>query len=119
MRLRIGWLAAATVLTVLLGACGESRATIEEFCDLNRQINAETANLVLLPPVGEEFEQQRDLVRNLNDRMFSTAPDEIADVADELGPMLTATDADNERVVQLLEVFQVYVAQNCSGGGTR
>jgi len=105
---------------VIVAACGgQSRLAVEDFCDLNREINIETANLVLLPPVGEEFEQQRDLVRNLNDRMFSQAPDEIAEVADELGPMLTATDADNARVVQLLEVFQVYVAQNCGGGSTR
>jgi len=51
--------------------------------------------------------------------MFSQAPEEIAEVADELGPMLTATDADNNRVVQLLEVFQAYVAQNCASSNSR
>ena len=100
-------------------ACSQPRLTVEEFCDLSREIDIETVQLVQLPPVGEEFEQKRDLIRDMNDRRLSQAPDEIADVADELGPMLTATDADNDRVVQLLEVVQVYVLENCGGGGQR
>ncbi len=111
--------AVVSAVVLLLAACSQPRLSIEEFCDLSREIDIETTKLVQLPPVGAEFEQQRDLIRNMNDRRFTQAPEEIAEVADELGPMLTATDADNERVVQLLEVFEVYVLENCSGGNSR
>lgn len=110
---------ALTAVSIVLVACSQPRLTVEEFCDLSHEIDIETIELVQLPPVGAEFEQQRDLIRKMNDRRLSQAPDEIADVADELGPMLTATDADNDRVVQLLEVVQVYVLEHCGGGNQR
>ena len=118
MRLRS--VAAGLALVMLTHACGggEPPLAVEEFCDLARELDIETTKLAQTTN-AEEFQQQRDLVRNLSDELFQRAPEEIADVASELGPMLTAADADNERVVQLLDVFTSYRAQNCGGGVAR
>jgi len=55
-------------------------------------------------------------VRSINDRLFSDAPAEIADVADEIRPLLTDAAADNDRVNVLLDQVAAYVEQNCPGG---
>lgn len=101
----------------MLSACGAERLTVAEFCELSSRVDAETARLVQLDPGSPEFQEQLDMIRRLNNEMFAAAPAEIADVADELGPMLTAADADNERVNQLLDRVAAFVENNCATGG--
>ena len=97
----------------LLAACGGSPLTVEEFCELSREADVETVRLVQLPRGTAEFDVQLEKVRDINDRLFSNAPDEIADVAAELGPLLTDLSADNDRVSVLLDQVAAYVEQNC------
>jgi len=87
---------------------------VDEFCDLSRRADLETARLVGLEPGSTAFDTQLSVVRDINDRLFSNAPEEIAPVAEELGPLLTSLGADNDRVNQLLDQVAAYVEQNCA-----
>lgn len=103
-------------LAVTAVACGGEPLTVVEFCDLSRQGDLQTVRLVQLTPGTAEFDQQLALVRDINKRLFSNAPADIADVADELGPLLTDESADNDRVNQLLDQVAAFVEINCSSG---
>jgi hypothetical protein len=98
----------------VVGACGSPPLTVDEFCELARQADVETVRLVQLPRGTVEFDDQLELVRSINDRMFSNAPAEITEVAEELRPLLTDIAADNDRVNVLLDQVAAYVEQNCS-----
>ena len=100
----------------MVTACGSSQQTVDEFCELSREGDIETVRLFQMSPGTTEFDDQLQLVRNINDRLFSNAPDGIAEVAEELGPMLLETDADNDRVNVLLDQVAAFVAQNCAAG---
>jgi hypothetical protein len=97
----------------VVAACGGAPLTIEEFCELSRRGDTATVQLFQLTPGTPEFETQLEVVRGINDQMFSNAPAAIADVAEELGPLLTVTGADNDRVNVLLDQVTAYVEQNC------
>ncbi len=107
---RIGLLAA---VIGLVAACGSPPLTVEEFCELMQEADAETVRLVQMTRGTPEFDAQLAKLRSINDRLFSNAPEEIAGVAEELGPLLTDISADNERVSALLDQVTVYVEENC------
>lgn len=104
---------AALIWLGLLAACGTPELSVAEFCELSRRGDLETVRLFQLEPGTAEFEKQLAVVRRLNDELFSNPPAEIAPVAAELAPLLADASADNERVNQLLDQVDAYVAQNC------
>ncbi len=103
---------AVVALVLALGACASPMAA-EEFCELSRQGDLETARLFTTTPGTDEFDAQLEVVRNINDRLFANPPEAISSVAKELGPMLRVQGADNDRVTELLDQVGDYVAQNC------
>lgn len=106
---------ALAILASVVAACGNSTLTVDEFCELSREADIETVRLVQIPQGTAEFDAQLAKVRSINDRLFSNAPAEIAEVADEVGPLLTDAAADNDRVNVLLDQVAAYVEQNCPG----
>lgn len=100
-------------LVLVLIACGSAPLTPEEFCALSRQGDLETTRLFAITPGTEEFQAQLEIVRDINDRLFSNPPAAIDSVARELAPLLRQEGADNARVTELLNQVGDYVAQSC------
>lgn len=105
--------AAGLLAAALLAGCGSPPLTVDEFCELSHRLDVEIVKLVQLDPASDEFEEQLAVVRALDDQLFANPPAGIADVADELRPLLSDRGADNEEVNRLLDQVAAFVEQNC------
>ncbi len=111
-RQRAARVGVVALLMAVLAACA-SPMTVDEFCELSRQGDLETARLFTTTPGTDEFDAQLQVVGGINDRLFANPPEAIAPVAKELAPMLRVQGADNDRVTELLDQVGDFVAQNC------